>query len=337
MLTPRISADSTVAEIDDGIQVHRFRYPSGGRPLGQAGKIPIAAMAVYIISGLTAALKLVIKERPDVIHGNWIVPTGLIAAIAGKLTGIPVINTARGMDTRIGAKGPVKWLFDLTIKLSDRVTVVSEAMHSISGLEQADLTPSGIDEAFFEIMPDPTSQQVVFTRSLVPIYGCETLIRAIPLVIKQIPNARFVIAGDGSQANHLKAVTQELGIEACVKFTGRVSTDEIRKILSESKVFVSPALEDGTSPALMEALAVGLNVVASDISANRTIDMFNHTYFFETKKPADLAEKIILAMAQTNDYEQKITDQTELKARISQRAVARKFIKIYKASTQTNQ
>jgi len=294
-------------------------------------------MAVYMISGLTVALKLIIKERPAVIHGNWIVPTGLIAAIAGKLTGIPVINTARGMDTRISTKGPIKWLFNLTIKLSNRITVVSEAMRSISGLEQADLTPSGIGEAFFEVTPNPNSQQVVFTRSLEPIYGCETLIRAIPLVIKQIPNARFVIAGGGSQANHLKTVTQELGIEACVKFTGRVSSDEIRKILSESKVFVSPALEDGTSPALMEALAVGLNVVASDISANRAIDMFKHTYFFETPKPADLAEKIILAMAQTNAYEQKITDQTELKARISQRAVARKFIKIYKTSAQTNQ
>jgi len=294
-------------------------------------------MAVYMISGLTAALKLIIKDRPDVIHGNWLVPTGLIAAIAGKLTGIPVINTARGMDTRIAARGPIKWLFDLTVKLSDRVTVVSEAMRNISGLEQAALTPSGIDEAFFEIKPDQTSQQAVFTRSLEPIYDCATLIRAVPLVLEHVPAARFVIAGDGSQADHLKNITQELGIEACVKFTGRVSSDEIRKFLSESKVFVSPALADGTSPAMLEAQAAGLNVVASDISANRAIGISNHTYFFETEKPADLAEKIILAMAQTNDYEQKTTDQAELKARISQRAVARKFIKIYKASTQTNQ
>jgi len=332
VLTPRIAASSAASETMNGIRVCRFSYPSGGQTLGQASGVPIAAMMLYMVSGLTSALRLITKERPDVIHGNWIVPTGLIAALAGKLTGTPVINTARGMDTRIGAKGPIKWLFDLTIKLSDRVTVVSEAMRAIHGLEQADLTPSGINEAFFEIRPDPTSRQVVFTRSLEPIYDCETLIRAVPLVIKQIPNARFVIAGDGSQATHLKNLARELKVEDCVEFTGRVPSADIRSLLTESKVFVSPALADGTSPAMLEALAAGLHVVTSGIEANRPwMQAAPHGQLFELKDNTELAEKIIHALKATTKDPQQDQARQQLKNLIVCSDVARNFANIYRS------
>lgn len=332
VLTPRIAKSSPLRETCDQLKIYRFPYPSGGRPLGQSGKIPVTAMLVYMLSGLTAAIYLSLKEHPDVIHGNWIVPTGLIAALAGRLSGIPVINTARGMDTRIAAKAPIKWLFDLTIKLSDRVTVVSEAMRSILGLEQADLTPSGIDEAFFGINPAPASQQVVFTRSLEPIYDCETLLRAVPLIIEQIPAARFVIAGDGSQANYLEKLAVSLGVAEQINFTGRISPVEIRQLLAESKVFVSPALADGTSPALLEALAAGLNVVAGDIAANRPwIEAAPDCQLFELKNSADLAEKVISALKATSKDQQQAQARQQLKNLIACFGVAENFANIYRS------
>ncbi|MCU0577362.1 MAG: glycosyltransferase, partial [Desulfobacterota bacterium] len=105
-LTPRIHAQSPLFEDDDGIMVHRFRFPSGNRPLNQMESIPVYPMAVYMLSGLTRALLLTARWRPHVIHGNWIVPTGLIAAFAGRVFRVPVLNTARGMDLRISERQP---------------------------------------------------------------------------------------------------------------------------------------------------------------------------------------------------------------------------------------
>jgi UDP-N-acetylglucosamine:LPS N-acetylglucosamine transferase len=58
------------------------------------GSIPVVPMAIYMISGLFKALHLMRKHKPAVIHGNWGVPTGRIAAFAGRILGVPVLNTA---------------------------------------------------------------------------------------------------------------------------------------------------------------------------------------------------------------------------------------------------
>ena len=211
VLTPRIFSHSPLFEQEQGIEVHRFRFPSGNTPLNQREGIPFLAMCVYMLTGLFTALHLIRREKPDVIHGNWIVPAGLIAAVAGTLTRTPVINTARGMDVRMSEKGPVKVLFDLAVKLSDKVTVVSEAMRNRECLSGAEVISSGVNEAFFRIIPDRGSLNILHTRSLEKVYDAETLIRAVPLVVQKIPRAHFIIAGSGSHESSLKDLAERLG------------------------------------------------------------------------------------------------------------------------------
>ena len=206
-------------EQEQGIEVHRFRFPSGNKPLNQTETIPVFAMGVYMLSGLSRVLRLILKEKPDVIHGHWIVPAGLIAALAGFLTRTPVINTARGMDVRVSEKGLVRLLFDLAVKLSQHVTVVSEAMRSRPSLSAAEVISSGVDEAFFRIAPDRSSKTILHTRALEKVYDVEALIRAVPLVLRQEPQARFVIVGTGSH---------EQGLKACLLYTSDAADDLLR-------------------------------------------------------------------------------------------------------------
>jgi len=80
VLTPRILSQSAYFEDDSGIKVYRFWFPSNNKQLNQMDSIPMIPMVIYMASGLFKALHLIVKYKPDVIHGNWIVPTGLIAA-----------------------------------------------------------------------------------------------------------------------------------------------------------------------------------------------------------------------------------------------------------------
>ena len=330
VLTPRIFSHSPLFEQEQGIEVHRFRFPSGNKPLNQAEKIPVFAMGVYLLSGLSRALRLILKEKPDVIHGNWIVPAGLIAALAGFLTRTPVINTARGMDVRVSEKGLVRLLFDLAVRLSQHVTVVSEAMRSRPSLSAAEVISSGVDEAFFRLAPNRSSKTVLHTRALEKVYDVETLIRAVPLVIRQTPEAHFVIAGTGSHEQGLKGMAHDLGVAPNVDFMGAVSHETIAKLIEQASVYVSSATADGTSIALMEAMAAGLLPVVSDIEANRLlVDHGRDGYLFSPGDEKELSQKLLDALSggilpQTLEKKRK-----KIKGMICWNSVAKRFMSSY--------
>lgn len=297
VLTPRIFSQSPLFEEEQGIRVCRFRFPSGNKPLNQIESVPVCAMCIYMLSGLFTALRLIMKEKPDVIHGNWIVPTGLIAALAGRLTGTPIINTARGMDVRVSEKGFVKALFDLAVKLSDKVTVVSEAMRERRSLSGAEVVTSGVNETFFRITPGRGSLNILHTRSLEKVYDVETLIRAVPLVLQQVPDEFLVIAGAGSHASDLKELARQLGAAEHIRFTGPVDHKSVADLMENASVYVSTAVADGTSIALMEAIAAGLIPVVTDIEPNRALIAHGRDgYLFRPGDERDLAEKLIAAL-----------------------------------------
>ncbi|MGO9145155.1 MAG: glycosyltransferase [Desulfomonilia bacterium] len=330
VLTPKILKESAYFEEDGGIKVYRFWFPSSNKQLNQMGSIPVIPMAIYMVSGLIKTLRLISKHKPDVIHGNWIVPTGLIAAIAGRLTHIPVINTAHGLDLRISEKQPIRALFDLAVKLSGKTIVVSSSMRSRKILKDSEIIPMGVDELFFHIMPDRSSKTVVYTRSLEPVYDVETLIRSVPLVMKEIPDARFVIAGTGSQETYLKTLAHEIGVSESIAFLGHVLSDQIPALMKQASVYVSSAVADGTSPALLEAIAARLTPVVTDIDANRSlVSDGKDGYLFSPRDAEDLAGKIIKALSSTIHISVLDGKSQVMKSSISWSLIARGFINSY--------
>jgi glycosyltransferase involved in cell wall biosynthesis len=95
------------------------------------------------------------------------------------------------------------------------------------------------------------------------------LIRAIPIVLKEEPNARFIIAGAGSERGNLERQVKNLNIGSSVQFLGWVRHEEMPRLLSEADIYVSTSLDDGTSVSLLEAMASGAFPIVTDIPSNR--------------------------------------------------------------------
>lgn len=337
VLTPRILSQSTYFEDDSGIKVYRFWFPSNNKQLNQMDSVPMIPMAIYMVSALFKALHLIVKYKPDVIHGNWIVPTGLIAAIAGRILRVPVLNTAHGMDLRISERQPIRALFDLAVKLSNKTIVVSPSMKSRKSLQNAEVIPMGVDEAFFQLNPKRNTKTVVFTRSLEAVYDVETLILSIPSVIKTIPDARFIIAGSGSQEARLKDLAQELGASDNIHFLGLVPSDQIPGLMEQASVYVSPAIADGTSPALLEAIAAGLIPVVSDIDANRPLVREGEDGFlFKPRDAENLAGKLIQALSGAIPISALEKKSRDMRGSISWGTIAKEFIANYNQLTMEN-
>jgi glycosyltransferase involved in cell wall biosynthesis len=94
--------------------------------------------------------------------------------------------------------------------------------------------------------------------------GLDVLIRAMPAVLGQTPSARFVIAGrEGTTTGLLTRLVRELGIEAKVLLLGHRA--DVPDLLCAADIFVLPSRSEGSPGALLEAMALGVPIVATDI------------------------------------------------------------------------
>jgi glycosyltransferase involved in cell wall biosynthesis len=161
----------------------------------------------------------------------------------------------------------------------------------------------GIDTAFLETgekrRPDLATRSltVLSNRNLLPIYNVSLLIRAIPIVLNEEPETKFMIAGEGAERKALEKEAESLNIDSSVEFLGRVPHEEMVNLLSKVDIYVSTSHYDGTSVSLLEAMGSGAFPVVTDIPANREwiIDGENG-FLVSADEPRSLASKIIDAI-----------------------------------------
>jgi glycosyltransferase involved in cell wall biosynthesis len=135
---------------------------------------------------------------------------------------------------------------------------------------------------------------IVSTRWHEPVYDVESLIQAIPQVIQEVENARFLILGSGKLTEELIRQAQALKVKDYVRFLGRIPQGEMAKYLTMSDIYVSTSLSDGTSASLLEAMACQLVVVVTDIPANREwLENGKSGELVPRRDPASLAKSIV--------------------------------------------
>ena len=135
---------------------------------------------------------------------------------------------------------------------------------------------------------------IISTRWHEPVYDVKSLILAVPYIIQEARNARFLILGSGGLTGKLKKRVYALGVEDSVRFFGSVPHSEIPKYLTMSDIYVSTSLSDGTSASLLEAMACKLSLVVTDIPANREwLENGRSGVLVPCKNPKILAESIV--------------------------------------------
>ena len=84
-----------------------------------------------------------------------------------------------------------------------------------------------------------------------------------------MPDLQLKLVGDGPERSKLEGLTRELGITSCVEFLGERT--DVPNLLAQAGFFVSSSLTEGISLTLLEAMAVGLPVVATAVGGNSEI------------------------------------------------------------------
>jgi glycosyltransferase involved in cell wall biosynthesis len=261
-----------------------------------------------IIFNAISVKKLIKEIKPDILHAHYAGVNGILGALSGFH---PFVLTAWGSDILVAGKNFLtKPLIKLALRKADLITCdaehMKEAMIKLGakpekikiiyfGVDTKKFCPGPKDEELIRKLGIEDCPVVISLRNLEPIYDVETLIRAIPLVLKEIPSVKFIIAGKGFEEEKLKNLAKELKVSESVRFVGFIPNDELPKYLRTVDVYVSTSLSDaGISASTAEAMACGLPVIITKTGENeKWVKDSEGGYLIPIKNPKILAEKIV--------------------------------------------
>jgi glycosyltransferase involved in cell wall biosynthesis len=230
---------------------------------------------------LGAVRTLATRLRPRWLHGHYVTSYGLWAAEAAKASSAPLVLTAWGSDILVTprAPGPRGWamraVVGRTLKRAALVTAdardVLTAIHGYGTPAALELVLWGADTQHFCPGTPAPGFEIVSLRAWEPNYRIDVLLQALALLRTARPDAgaRLHLLGGGPDEAALRALASRLQLDDCVAFTGRVDDAAMRATLQRSRVSVSVPASDATSVSLLESMACGLPVVATDLPANR--------------------------------------------------------------------
>lgn len=252
-----------------------------------------------IILNTILVRKLIKKINPAILHAHYAGVNGILAALSGFH---PFILTVWGSDILMAVQSKIKRnLLKFVLNKADLITCDAEHMKdTMIKLEvpfsKIKIICFGIDtQKFSPSKKDNILPTIISLRNLEPVYNLETLIKAAHLVLKEFPEVKFIIAGQGSEEKKLKEMVQSLNISESINFLGSIPNDKIPEYLKMADIYVSTALSDaGIAASTAEAMACGLPVVITDSGENKKwIKDGKNGFVVSVKNPEILAKKII--------------------------------------------
>jgi teichuronic acid biosynthesis glycosyltransferase TuaC len=271
-------------EVQHGINVHYPRFLS----------FPFFFRRLDSKAMYRAALKTIKKEHENqpfsLIDSHFTYPDGAAAVALAQVLKIPCTITLRGTEVPHAKDPRRKSQLLAAWSQASAMICVSDSLkqHAISlGADPTKFTVvgNGIDTAKFTPIEQQIARQqlqlpadakiLITIGGLVKRKGFHHVINAIPALVSQGIDVHYLIVGgansEGDFAPELNALVQTLGLQQRVHFLGAIAPDKLKVPLSAADAFVLASSNEGWANVILEAMACGLPVVATDVGGNREV------------------------------------------------------------------
>ncbi|MGM0443968.1 MAG: glycosyltransferase [Fibrobacterota bacterium] len=300
----------------DGFRIYRFRYGTDSMERlayrGQMHELVLKNLMnkflflLYCISAFFSLLRVMHREKPDLVHVHWWIPSGILMYMASFFTRIPYVITTHGTDVFIlkrfsFLKFPAARVFSRAARIHVISTYVKQRVLAFCPKTTAriDTIPMPIRE---DVYPDRVPQFITGTRllsigRLIERKGFAHLIEAAG----QLPSEyKLTIVGTGPLEETLNQMIAEKNLQEQVRIVSPVSPAELGQIFSEHEIFILPSITDwkgekeGLGMVLLEAQRYGLALIASRSGGMTDIVVHKKTGFLVPEGDARaLAEAIM--------------------------------------------
>ena len=263
-----VRADPSYSPPDLSTQYIEYpALPLVSRPLNG----PVCAH--YVLSHLE-------RFKPDLILSYYVYPDGYAALSAGKRLGVPVILGAIGSDInripdRISALLTRKALREASFVLTVSEHLRDQAVRLGASPERTRAVRNGCDTSVFRLADraeartglglDTESEVVVFVGWIAPTKGLRELVDAVMRLRVSHPHLQLFCIGEGALQAELEARAIDAGLADRIRFLGRRGSLEVASWLAAANVFCLPSYAEGCPNSVIEALACGRPVVATNV------------------------------------------------------------------------
>lgn len=246
----------------DGVKIYAINIP--------IGRVPVKLLRNLLLKSLRRLYRTIVKKegKADLIHAHF-TNSAYAASYLKEDTGLPLVVTEH--SSRINANPIEKDLREtaqLAYGAADRLIAVSQALVDRIDDEfnhRAIYIPNMVDLEVFKYSPKKKEDNFKFvsTGNLIEIKRMDLTIEAFYRSFKDSPGVSLKIFGQGTDRDKLQSLIESYNLEDRVRLMGLCSREEIADTLRESDCFVLASRSETFGVAYIEALAMGLAVIAT--------------------------------------------------------------------------
>ncbi len=225
-----------------------------------------------------------------IVDAHFGFPEGEAAWYLKQRFGVPAIVTLRGTEVRHAADAVLRPRLARALQGLDHVIAVSESLRRVAlelGVppERTTVVGNGVDTRRFRPMDriearrslglQPQDRVLITVGGLVERKGFHRVMEVMPALLGKFPNLHYLVVGgpsrEGDWSEQLRRLADGLGIAERVHFTGPLPPEELSGPLSAADLFVLATRNEGWANVILESMACGTPVLATDVGGNREV------------------------------------------------------------------
>ena len=313
-------------EVVEGLRFYRT-LPAGGA----FARLPVLNQYAVIAETRRRLETVIGRERPNLLHAHSPALNGVAALQASRRSGLPVLYEMRAswedaaVDHGTTSEGSVRYrlsraLETWVLRRADAVTTICEGLRQdilVRGIpaEKVTVIPNAVDVGRFPVIGEASSELrrslglegafvLGFLGSFYGYEGLDICVEAMPLILRDLPNAKLLLVGGGREESRLREQVERLGLAPHVLLVGRVPHDEVNRYYALVDLLVYPRrsirLTETVTPLKpLEAMAQGKLLVASNVGGHRELIRDGETGFlFEPGSREALARAVNRAVSE---------------------------------------
>jgi N-acetyl-alpha-D-glucosaminyl L-malate synthase BshA len=279
---------------------------------------PLFEYPPYELALASKMVSVVKNEKLDLLHVHYAIPHASAAYMAKQILKtegitIPVVTTLHGTDITLVGKDPsYEPVVTFSINQSDGVTAVSEDLRRetfehFKITVDIDVIPNFIDlEKFKKQKKDHFKKAIcpkgealiVHTSNFRKVKRIGDVVQVFANIHREIPS-KLLMIGDGPERSGAEALSKELGIEADVRFLGKLEV--IEEVLSVADLFLMPSEKESFGLAALEAMACEVPLISSNAGGLPELNVQGVTGFMsEVGDVEDMSRKALFVLDKNN-------------------------------------
>ncbi len=230
------------------------------------------------------------RQGVNLIDAHFAYPDGYAAGLLGRWLRLPVTLTLRGTEMPHSRNPRLRPLLVEALRRAQRVFAVSDSLRQLAlrlgaapgatrvvgnGVDIEKFQPRARGEARRRLDLPEHARVLVSVGALVERKGFHRVIEILPRLLPSHPDLHYLVVGgaspEGDLESRLRAQVAELGLTGRVHFLGALPPEQLAWPLSAADVFVLATRNEGWANVLLEAMACGLPVVATDVGGNAEV------------------------------------------------------------------